>query len=230
MKRLGLLGGMSWESSIEYEKFINRAVRAELGGTASADLIIRSFNFAEIEKLQSAGQWDDAGKLLIEAARQLEAAGAEAVLICTNTMHIFADQMQAELKVPLLHIADATGAAVVAAGVKNVLLLGTRFTMEKDFYRTKLEQTFGLDVVIPDLAERNEVHRIIYEELVQGKVVDTSREYLKNLIGRHLAEGIQGVIAGCTEIELLVASSDLEIPYFSTSALHAAAAAKFALA
>ena len=229
MKKLGLLGGMSWESSIEYEKFINRAVRAELGGTASADLLIRSFNFAEIAELQAAGEWDAAGRLLIEAAQQLEAAGAEAILICTNTMHIFADEMQAALKVPLLHIADATGDAVRAAQVRRVLLLGTRFTMEKDFYRSRLEANFGLEVVVPEPDDRAEIHRIIYEELVQGKVVDSSREYIRNLVAGHAAAGVEGVIAGCTEIELLVAKSDLDIPYFPTSAIHAAAAAKVAL-
>ncbi len=230
MKKLGLLGGMSWESSIEYEKFINRAVRDELGGTASADLIIRSFNFAEISELQASGQWNAAGQLLIEAAKQLELAGAEAILICTNTMHIFAEQLQAAIGVPLLHIADATGQAVKDAGVKKVLLLGTRFTMEKDFYRSKLEHNFELEVSIPEPDDRTEIHRIIYEELVQGKVIDASREYLKALIERHAASGVQGVIAGCTEIELLVKPSDLQVHYFPTSALHAAAAAKFALA
>ncbi|MEI6591145.1 MAG: aspartate/glutamate racemase family protein, partial [Actinomycetes bacterium] len=204
MRKLGLLGGMSWESSIEYERCINRAVRAQLGGAASADLIIRSFNFAEISELQATGQWDAAGKLLIEAAKQLELAGAEAVLICTNTMHIFADQIQQSIGVPLIHIADATGQAVKASGVKKVLLLGTRFTMEKDFYRVNLESNFDLEVSIPSDDDRTEIHRIIYEELVQGKVLDESRDYIKLLIAQHAEAGCQGIIAGCTEIELLV--------------------------
>lgn len=230
MRKLGLLGGMSWESSIEYERFINRAVRAELGGAASADLIIRSFNFAEISELQASGQWKAAGKLLIEAAKQLELAGAEAILICTNTMHIFADQIQQSIGVPLIHIADATGQAVKASGVKKVLLLGTRFTMEKDFYRVNLESNFDLEVSIPSDEDRTEIHRIIYEELVQGKVLDESRDYIKLLIAQHAEAGCQGVIAGCTEIELLVKPDDVGVPYFPTSALHAAAAARFALA
>lgn len=230
MKTLGLLGGMSWESSIEYEKFINRAVRAELGGAASADLIIRSFNFAQISELQAAGDWDAAGRILIDAGKQLEAIGAEAILICTNTMHIFAEQLQAEIGVPLIHIADATGEAVNQASVEKVLLLGTRFTMEKDFYRSRLEGNFGLEVSIPDESDRAEVHRIIYEELVQGNVVDSSRRFIQQLISQHAELGVKGVIAGCTEIELLVSSSDLQIPYFPTSAIHAAAAAKFSLA
>ena len=230
MRKLGLLGGMSWESSIEYERFINRAVRAELGGAASADLIIRSFNFAEISELQASGQWDAAGQLLIDAAKQLELAGAEAVLICTNTMHIFADQIQQSIGVPLIHIADATGQAVKASGVKKVLLLGTRFTMEKDFYRVNLESNFDLEVSIPSDDDRTEIHRIIYEELVQGKVLDESRDFMKRLIAQHADAGCQGIIAGCTEIELLVKPDDVGVPYFPTSALHAAAAARFALA
>jgi aspartate racemase len=229
MKMLGLLGGMSWESSIEYERAINQAVRRELGGTASADLVIRSFNFAEIEALQNAGKWEQAGNELADAAMHLYEAGAKAIVICTNTMHVLADQIQARLPIPLIHIADATGAAVTRAGVKKVLLLGTRYTMEKDFLRGRLAHDFGLNVTIPEAEQRDEIHRIIFEELVQGKINQASKNYLLGLIAEYSAQGIDGVIAGCTEIELLVHPDDLAVPYFPTSAIHSAAAAEFML-
>jgi aspartate racemase len=229
MKMLGLLGGMSWESSIEYERAINQAVRRELGGTASADLVIRSFNFAEIEALQNAGKWEQAGNELADAAMHLYEAGAKAIVICTNTMHVLADQIQARLPIPLIHIADATGAAVTRAGVKKVLLLGTRYTMEKDFLRGRLAHDFGLNVTIPEAEQRDEIHRIIFEELVQGKINQASKNYLLGLIAEYSAQGIDGVIAGCTEIELLVHPDDLAVPYFPTSAIHSAVAAEFML-
>jgi aspartate racemase len=229
MKMLGLLGGMSWESSIEYERLINLAVRDALGGTASAELIIRSFDFQEISALQKANKWDEAATKLVDAARALEAAGAKAVIICTNTMHVMADQVQSAIGVPLLHIADSTGDAIAEAGIKKVLLLGTHYTMEKDFYKTRLREKFGLDVVIPDEADRDEVHRIIFDELVQGERPASSKAFFMDLIGRHVDAGVEGVIAGCTEIELLVKPNDVTVPYFQTMLLHANTAAKFAL-
>lgn len=229
MKMIGLLGGMSWESSIEYERLINRAVRAELGGTSSADLIVRSFNFAEIEALQIAGRWDEAGELLSKSAKHLEDAGAEAVLICANTMHLLADKVQSAISIPLIHIADTTGQAIEDQRVKKVLLLGTRYVMEKDFLKGRLVERFGLEVAVPDADQRDEIHRIIYEELVRGVIEPSSKAFVIDLIDQFTQRGVEGVIAGCTEIELLVKTDDVTVPYFPTAAIHAAAAATFAL-
>lgn len=229
MKVIGLLGGMSWESSIEYERLINQAVRAELGGTNSADLIIRSFNFADIEALQAADKWDVAAALLARAAQDLEKSGAEAVVICTNTMHVLADEVEAAISVPLIHIADATGQAIMNQRVSHVLLLGTRYTMEKDFYRARLVDKFRLNVSIPGPEQRDEIHRIIYEELVRGIIKPSSRNFFLDVIAEFTAAGAEGVIAGCTEIELLVKPEDVRVEYFPTTRLHSAAAAKFAL-
>lgn len=230
LRRLGLLGGMSWESSVEYERIINRRVQDHLGGVASADLIIRSFNFAEIERLQAAGQWDAAGDVLAEAAADLERAGAQAIVICTNTMHLLAPRISARVGVPVIHIADATAAAVTQTGITTVALLGTRYTMEQDFYRGRLTEVHGLEVLIPDEPDRTVVHDVIYEELVRGIVSPTSRTAYLEIIDRLVQRGAQGVIAGCTEIELLVTPDDVAIPYFPTARLHAEAAAAFALA
>lgn len=229
MKMIGLLGGMSWESSIEYERLINRAVRAELGGTSSADLIVRSFNFAEIEALQIAGRWDEAGELLAKSAKHLEDAGAEAVLICANTMHLLADKVQSAISIPLIHIADTTGQAIEDQRVKKVLLLGTRYVMEKDFLKGRLVERFDLEVAVPDADQRDEIHRIIYEELVRGVIEPSSKAFVIDLIDQFTQRGVEGVIAGCTEIELLVKTDDVTVPYFPTAAIHAAAAATFAL-
>lgn len=229
MKMIGLLGGMSWESSIEYERLINRAVRAELGGTSSADLIVRSFNFAEIEALQIAGRWDEAGELLSKSAKHLEDAGAEAVLICANTMHLLADKVQSAISIPLIHIADTTGQAIEDQRVKKVLLLGTRYVMEKDFLKGRLVERFDLEVAVPDADQRDEIHRIIYEELVRGVIEPSSKAFVIDLIDQFTQRGVEGVIAGCTEIELLVKTDDVTVPYFPTAAIHAAAAATFAL-
>ena len=229
MKTLGLLGGMSWESSVEYERLINRAVRSRLGGTSSADLVIRSFNFAEIEALQKAGKWAAAGDKLAEAAMGLEYCGADAILICANTMHLLAERVQRDLGIPLIHIVDATGNAIAARGLTKVLLLGTLYTMQKDFFKKRLAENFGIEAVVPDEAEMHEVHRIIYNELVQGVFNESSKAYLLALIDRLVYAGAQGVIAGCTEIELLVKAEDVSVPYFATVQLHTAAAVKFAL-
>lgn len=223
MKTVGLLGGMSWESSVLYEELINTGVRERLGGVHSADLIIRSYDFAEIEALQSAGDWDTAGKLLADDAGRLVAAGAELILLCTNTMHRVADVIEDAVDVPFIHLADTTATAVKAAGLTKVALLGTRFTMEQDFYKDRLA-THGIEVIVPPEAEREQIHRVIYDELVQGELNRSSREDFLDIIDRLGAAGAEGVVAGCTEIELLVTEDDVFIPYFATTRLHAEAA------
>jgi aspartate racemase len=228
MKIIGLLGGMSWESSIEYERIINQEVRTRLGGTHSADLLVRSYDFAAIEALQAAGDWATAGRLLATDARRLQDAGAECLVLCTNTMHRVADAIEAAIDVPFLHLADMTADAVEAAGVERVALLGTRYTMEEDFYRGRLER-HGLEVVVPDEPDRTVVHDVIYHELVQGVIDQTSKSRYLDIIERLLERGAQGVIAGCTEIELLVTPEDVDIPYFPTTRIHALGAVGFAL-
>lgn len=228
MKTIGLLGGMSWESSIHYEQIINTEVRSRLGGVHSADLILRSYDFAAIEDLQEAGEWEAAGALLAGDARVLQDAGADVIVLCTNTMHRVADAIEAAISVPFLHLADATATAVQAAGVTRVALLGTRYTMEHEFYRGRLE-SHGLDVLVPDEPDRTMVHDIIYEELVRGRSEEVSKQRYLEAIGRLTGRGAQGVIAGCTEIELLVGPDDVDCPYFPTTRLHALAAVDFAL-
>jgi aspartate racemase len=229
MKRLGLLGGMSWESSIEYERTINELVRERVGGLASADLIIRSFNFADIEALQVDGRWDEAGRVLADAAVSLANAGADAIIVCTNTMHRLADVIQSVVSIPLLHIADATAAAVKASGVDVVALLGTRYTMELDYYVGRLRNIHGLTVIVPDESDRTTIHRVIYEELVRGIINPQSKSEYLVIVDRLLANGALGVISGCTEIELLIHPEDLRVPMFPTAYLHAVAAVDFAL-
>ena len=229
MRTIGILGGMSWESSIEYERIINEAVRERLGGVHSADLLIRSYDFAAIEALQEAGEWEASGRLLGADAAALETAGAELIVLATNTMHKVALQIEDAITVPFLHIADATADAIVRAGVHTVALLGTRYTMEQDFYRGRLT-AHGLDVLIPDEPDRTFVHDVIFDELVRGRIVDTSkREYLA-IIDRLFERGAEGVIAGCTEIEMLVTPGDVDRPYFPTARIHALAAVDSALA
>lgn len=220
---------MSWESSIEYERIINTEVRSRLGGVHSADLIVRSYDFAAIEELQTAGDWAGAGELLAADARRLQDAGADLIVLCTNTMHVVAPAIEAAIDVPFLHLADATATAVKAAGIDTVALLGTRFTMEMGFYRGRLE-SHQLTVLIPDEADRTVVHDIIYDELVRGVIRDESRIKYLEIISRLATAGAEGVIAGCTEIELLVTAGDLDIPYFPTTQLHALAAVAAALA
>ena len=229
MKTIGLLGGMSWESSIEYERMINEGVRHRLGGVHSADLVIRSYDFARIEALQAAGEWDRAGDLLAADAALLEAAGAEIILLCTNTMHLLADRIEAAIGVEFLHLADATAAAVIGAGIQRVALLGTRYTMEQAFYRSRLER-HGLDVLVPDEPDRTMIHDVIYDELVRGVVDPASKQRYLEAIGRLVDRGAGGVIAGCTEIELLVGADDVDVAYFPTTTIHAAAAVEAALA
>lgn len=228
MKTIGLLGGMSWQSSIHYERMINEGVRAALGGTHSADLIVRSYDFAAIEAMQEAGDWDGAGELLGRDARMLQDAGAEVIALCTNTMHLVAPAIEAAIDVPFLHLADCTATAVVAAGVERVALLGTRYTMEHDFYAGRLT-AHGLDVIVPEEPDRTMVHDVIFDELVRGVVRDESKARYLAAIDRLVEQGATGVIAGCTEIELLVGPDDLDVAYFPTTALHAEAVVAFAL-
>ena len=229
MKLIGLLGGMSWESSIVYERIINEEVRRRLGGAHSAELLIRSYDFADIELLQSAGQWEQAGRLLADGARRLQTAGAEMVVLCTNTMHTVADVIAAAVDIPFLHIADPTAAAIKSAGLTRVGLLGTRYTMERDFYRGRLERVHNLSVLVPDEPDRTVVHQVIYDELVQGIIRDESRKQYLEVIDRLCRRGADGIIAGCTEIELLVQKDHIRLPYFPTTRLHALAAVDIAL-
>lgn len=229
-KVIGLIGGMSWESSAEYYRIINETVRARLGDLRSARCLLWSFDFGEIEALQHAGRWDEAAEELIDAARRLERGGADCVLICTNTMHRMADQVQAAIGLPLLHIADPTAERIRAAGLSRIGLLGTAFTMEQDFYKGRLASRHGLDVLVPDAADRAVVHRVIYEELVQGRVLPESRAAYRSVIARLVERGAQAIILGCTEIMLLVRPEDSPVPLFDTTALHAEAAVDWALA
>ena len=228
-KVIGLIGGMSWESSAEYYRLINEGVRDRLGGLHSARCLMWSFDFAEIEALQHAGRWDDATALLIDAAQRLERGGADIVLICTNTMHRMADAVQAAVSLPLLHIADPTAARIKAARFRRIGLLGTAFTMEQDFYKGRLSAQHGLEVLVPGEADRACVHRIIYEELVQGRIEPASRQAYREIIARLVVAGAEAIILGCTEIMLLVRPEDSAVPLFDTTAIHAEAAIAFAL-
>ncbi|SDX78619.1 aspartate racemase [Amycolatopsis xylanica] len=228
MRMIGLLGGMSWESSAEYYRLLNELVRDRLGGLHSARCVLTSLDFAEVERLQAEARWDEAGELLAEAARGLQKAGADVVLLCTNTMHKVAAAVEAAIDVPLLHLADATARAVTTANLRTVGLLGTAFTMEQDFYRDRLAR-HGLTVLVPDEHDRAVVHRVIYEELCLGIVREESREHYRKIIGKLVADGAEGVILGCTEIELLISAEDSPVPVFPTTRLHAEAAVAFAL-
>ncbi|KAA0576490.1 aspartate/glutamate racemase family protein [Azospirillum sp. B21] len=228
-KVIGLIGGMSWESSAEYYRIINERVRDRLGGLHSARCLMWSFDFAEVEALQHAGRWEDATALMIDAARRLERGGADFVVICTNTMHRMADQVQAAIGLPLLHIADPTAERIRAAGLRRVGLLGTAFTMEQDFYKGRLVQKHGLEVLVPGDADRATVHRVIYDELVQGRIDEASREAYRGVIARLVERGAEAVILGCTEIMLLVRSEDSPVPLYDTTAIHAEAAVELAL-
>lgn len=229
MKTIGLIGGMSWESSAHYYRIINEGVRARLGGTHSARSLMFSVDFGEIERLQHDGDWDALTVRMVDAAERLAAGGAECVVICTNTMHLMADAVAAAVAIPLIHIADPTAAAIVAAGHRRVGLLGTAFTMERDFYRARLADRFGLEVLTPDAADRGLVHRIIYEELVVGRVLPESRAAYRQVIARLVDRGAEAIILGCTEIMLLVDAGDSMVPLFDTTRLHADAAVDFAI-
>jgi aspartate racemase len=229
MKVLGLIGGMSWESSAQYYRLINEGVRNARGPTASAKCLLWSFDFSEIEALQHAGDWAGLEAQMIDAGRRLAGGGAEALVICTNTMHLMADAVEAAAGIPLLHIADPTGAAIKAAGIGKVGLLGTAFTMEQGFYKDRLASRHGLEVMVPEAGDRALVHRVIYEELVPGVVREESREAYRGVIQRLVARGAEAVILGCTEIMLLVGQADSAAVLFDTTSLHAAAAVDLAL-
>lgn len=229
MKTIGLIGGMSWESTVVYYQLLNRMTRERLGGLHSAEILLWSFDFAEIEAQQHAGQWEAAGAALAGAARNLERGGAKCIVICTNTMHKVAEQIREAVRIPLLHIGDATAAAIIASGARKPLLLATRYTMEQDFYKGYLRSRHGIDVVIPDEEERTAVHDIIYDELCQGTISPVSRRRYLDIAERHVQDGADGVIFGCTEVGLLISQADLSVPAFDTTALHARAALDFAL-
>lgn len=228
MKTIGLIGGMSWESSLEYYRMINKKVNAELGGLHSAECLLYSVDFEEIEQLQSAGEWQKAGKQLADVAKKLEQAGAELIVICTNTMHKVVEQIEDGIDIPVLHIADATAAEIHSQGLVKVGLLGTRYTMEQDFYRTRIESS-GIDVLVPPAQQRSEINRIIFEELVAGELRQSSKETFQQAIRELVEEGAEGIILGCTEIGLLIKPEDAEVPVFDTTAIHASAAVDQAL-
>jgi aspartate racemase len=229
MRTLGLLGGMSWESTLPYYRIINERVRERLGGLHSAKLFLYSVDFAEVEALQMRGDWDAGGALLADAAESLQRAGAEAIVICTNTMHKIVAAIEQRVTLPILHIADATATRVIESGIHRVGLLGTRFTMEQDFYRGRLTDR-GLDVLVPDDAGRELVHRIIYDELCLGVIREESRVILRGVMQDLVARGAKGIILGCTEIGLLVGDGDTSVPTFDTTSIHAEYAADWSLA
>jgi aspartate racemase len=230
MKRIGLIGGMSWESTAVYYRRVNEQVRERLGGLNSADVVMRSVNFQDIVTLQKLGAWEQAAGELSKVARDLEQAGADMILICTNTMHLLADDVQNSVDVPLLHIADVTGEAVTAAGCKRPLLLATRYTMEQDFYRRRVEDKFGLEVLVPDAEDRQDIHDIIFGELCCGVVKSASHQRYLDIVAKGKAAGADSVILGCTEIGLLVSAEDFDIPTFDSTLLHADAAVDISLA
>ena len=230
MKVIGLIGGMSWESTVPYYCHINELVKQRLGGLHSARIVLYSVDFHDIEKLQHAGRWDEAGAILAAAAQALVAAGADFIVLCTNTMHKVVGAIESAVTIPVLHIADATAAEIQRAALRRVGLLATRFTMEQDFYRGRLESQHGIDVIVQDEGERELVHRVIYDELCLGVISDTSRERYRESIARLVERGAEGIIFGCTEIGLLVSQADSPVPVFDTAQIHAAAAVEFALA
>lgn len=229
MKTIGLIGGMSWESSIEYYRIINQKIREELGGTHSAKCVMLSVDFAEIEILQHEGRWQEATEILIDSALHLQAAGADFVVLCTNTMHKMAEDIQKRITIPFLHIADATALKVKSAGISTIGLLGTRFTMEEDFYKGRLANNYGLNVLIPEDRDRQIIHHVIYEELVRGIIRPESKREFIGIIESLVAAGAEGVILGCTEIGLLVKDGDCQVPFFDTTRIHAEAAVDAAL-
>lgn len=230
MKTIGLIGGMSWESSLEYYRLINELTWKRLSGQNNAKSILYTVNFHEIEQMQIEGRWDDAAYILAEAARSLERGGADFILLCTNTMHKVAPTIQEAVQIPLLHIATATAQRIQAAGLKRIGLLGTAYTMEQDFYKGVLEGEYGLEVLIPNKAERQEIHRIIYDELCLGRVLPQSRQMYRTIMQNLEARGAEGIILGCTEITLLVSQEDSTVLQFDTTRIHAEVAVTDALA
>ena len=230
MKTIGLVGGMSWESTQEYYRIVNQRVKERLGGFHSAKVILSSVDFEEVERRQHEGRWDELTALMIDAATRVEAAGADCLLICTNTMHLMAGDVQRAIGIPLLHIVDVTAKAIRQRGFGKVGLLGTRFTMEKDFYKGRLQAKHGLEVLVPDEKDREVIHTILYDELCLGAIKDASRQAFRRIIAGLDARGAQGIILGCTEIPLIVKQEDYALPLFDTTTLHAEAAVDFALA
>ena len=229
MKTIGMLGGMSWESTASYYKAINEGIKAELGGLSSAKICLYSVNFEEIEKLQHQGRWNETALILTQAAKAVEAGGADFLIICTNTMHKVASEIEAEISIPILHIADATAKKLVSDGVKKVGLLGTRFTMEQDFYKSRLTDKFEIEVIVPNADSQTIVHDIIYDELCRGIITATSREQYLNIISELYKSGAEAVILGCTEIALLVQQQHTNIPLYDTTEIHALEAVQLAL-
>lgn len=229
MKTIGLIGGMSWESSAVYYNLINKKVKEILGGFHSCKNIMVTVDFAEVEKLQHLNEWRKLDEMMVTCANQLEAAGADIVVLCTNTMHLSAPAILKNISIPFLHIVEATGLEIVSNNLKKVALLGTKFTMEKDFYKAYIFDKFGIEVIIPGDEERTEIHRVIYEELVHGNVKDASRETFKQIIENLEQRGAEGVILGCTEIPMLISGSDVSIPIFNTTTIHAEKAVEWAL-
>lgn len=229
MKTIGMIGGLSWESSVEYYRLINEGVRDRLGGLHSAQCLMYSVDFAPIEHMQSEGRWDEAAQVMIDAAQRLEHGGADFVIICSNTMHLMAPQIEAAVSIPLLHIADATAEQIKAAGITSVGLVATRYTMEKAFYVGRLNENYGLDVIIPDADDREIVNRIIYDELVLGKINQSSKAEYVRILNALIAQGAQAIILGCTEIGLLIKQGDAAVPVFDTTLIHAHAAVNAAL-
>ena len=229
MKTIGLIGGMSWESTIPYYRAVNETIKEKLGGLHSAQIILVSVDFHGVERLQHAGDWEAAGALMADAARALQRAGADCVVLCTNTMHKVAHAIEAAVGIPFLHIADPTAAEIKQAGLHTIGLLGTRFTMEQDFYRDRMQTRHGLRMLVPDPAGRDAVHRIIYEELCLGRILPASRDAYRAVMARLVDQGAQAIILGCTEISLLVGASDASVPLFDTTAIHARNAAEWAL-
>jgi aspartate racemase len=229
MKTIGLIGGLSWESSIEYYRIINETVKDKLGGLHSAKIVMYSFDFEEIKEMQHQGKWDKAAQAMIAAAKRLEKAEADCVVICSNTMHKMAEAVQYAIGIPLLHIADATAEKIKSQGLKTVGLLATKFTMEEDFYKGRLIEKHGLEVIIPEAEERLIVHKIIYEELCLGKILQASKEQYKKIIDNLVERGAEGIILGCTEITLLIKEEDCQFPLFDTTLIHAQSAVEYAL-
>ena len=230
MKTMGLIGGMSWESTLLYYRLVNEDVRARLGGLHSARTLLYSVDFEPIERMQAAGRWDEAGEVLADAAARLERGGADFLVLCTNTMHKVAPAIEARVRIPLLHIADATGEAIRAAGLRKVGLLGTRFTMEQAFYRERLERRSEVEVLVPSEQDRARVHAVIYDELCLGDVRAGSRAAFQSIVHSLVAAGAQGIIFGCTEICMLLSQANVPVPVFDTTAIHARAAVDRALA
>jgi len=229
MKTIGLIGGMSWESSLQYYQIINQCVKDKLGGHHSAKSLMYSVDFEEIKRLQFEGKWEEATNIMIEIAQKLEVAGADFIIICTNTMHKMAEEVEESISIPLLHIADATANLIVQNGIKKVALLGTAFTMEQDFYKGRLVGNFGLDVIVPNKEDRKVVHDIIYEELCLGVINEESRQSYLKIINRLMQQGAEAVILGCTEITLLISQDNCTIPLYDTTSIHAESAVNFAL-